>query len=153
MRYRFIALALVCAAASAADSANLEVADCSPMPRLVHWAAPQYPAEIHHFRGGKVVVEFVIEETGLIRDPIIVESSIEHRQAGLIYEATRAAAGSWRFERPRAVCRGRCRSLSSSQKTQPMNLAETHTTRSRGDARDARALNADVMPHEHGCLF
>lgn len=79
---------------------------CDPMPKIVTAVQPQLPSEMHHFFGGTIVVEFVIEKSGIVRDPIVVESRIKHHRAGSLYNEVYKAPGSWRCEGLSKSCRG-----------------------------------------------
>jgi outer membrane biosynthesis protein TonB len=80
---------------------------CDPMPEIVTAVQPAFPPQMHHFYGGSIVVEFVIEKSGTVRDPVIVESSIKHHRVELLYGAVYEAMNTWRYESLSKPCRGR----------------------------------------------
>jgi TonB family protein len=80
---------------------------CEPMPKVVESVAPEYPAKLHHFRGGHLVVEFTLQVDGSVADPEITESSIASSHQEALYESVKVALLKWRFESPSQACRGR----------------------------------------------
>lgn len=105
MRFRVMAFAI---SSSLAGCLGEPVSErCDPMPRAVTYVQPDFPNGMHHPSGGSLVVEFVIDKSGAVRDPVVVESNIQHRRADLLYSSVYEAMSHWRYGSRSKSCRGR----------------------------------------------
>ena len=76
------------------DGPLLDPRELDLPPRPTKQAPPLYPAELRSFRiTGKVIVSFIIDRTGGVRDPRIVNSTHSAFEAPAL-----AAIAEWRFE-------------------------------------------------------
>lgn len=106
MRFRVVAFAI---SSSLAGCMGEPVSErCDPMPRAVTYVQPDLPPGVmHHFGGGSIVVEFVIEKSGVVRDPVVVESNIERYRADKLNGAVYEAMSHWRYGSRSKSCRAR----------------------------------------------
>jgi len=97
-------------AASSAQSSDA-IAVCSPIPAVLHFSQPVYPANVES-RGlpspVSVTLEFTVSEEGRTSNALVVDSDAGTYAQQFGEQAIQAVA-TWRFHRVPKACRGRAK--------------------------------------------